>query len=176
MKVVANNRRLYVGGWLVLAFILVAANLSKLSQLDFQPLAGSPAVVNQLRRHLFQFDEFMSARRMDSEARLDLPIVRTRLPQAGRLPAAALTSRVDEKIMPPRTLPLPQLTGILQLVHDTGARHFYAILDGAVYAEKDSIADLRIGEISATGIVLRQRDQRWFLPAPEVYFSIGQRP
>ncbi len=176
MKIVANSRRLYIGGWLVLALVLLSANLLKLGQLEFQPLAGSPAVINQLRRHLFQFDELMSARRMDSELRLDLPIVRARLPQTTGLPPLASTIRTDEKITPLRTPLLPQLTGILQVVQGTGAQHYYAVLDGNVYAEKDSIAELRIEEISATGIVLRQRDQRWFLPAPEVYFSIGQSP
>lgn len=176
MKIVANNRRLYIGGWLVLALVLLAANFLKLSQLEFHPIAGNPVVINQLRRHLFQLDELMTARRMDSEVGLNLPVVRTRLPQTTGLPSAAPTSRVEEKITPLGTPPLPRLTGILQVVHDTGVRHYYAVLDGNVYAEKDSIAELRIEEISATGIVLRHRDQRWFLPAPEVYFSIGQSP
>jgi hypothetical protein len=160
----------------MLAGVLLAANFLKLGQLEFQPLAGNPAIINQLRRHLLQLDELMAARRMDSELRLDLPIVRTRLPQTTGFPSAALPARVDEKSTPPRTPLLPQLTGILQVVHDTGAWRYYAVLDGNVYAEKDSIAELCIEEISATGIVLRQRDQRWFLPAPEVHFSIGQSP
>jgi hypothetical protein len=176
MKIVANSRRVYIGGWLALALALLAANLLKLGQLEFQPLAGSPAVINQLRRHLLQFDELMSVRGINSELRLDAPIVRTRLPQTTGLSPLAASARSDEKMTPLRTPLLPQLTGILQVVHDTGARHYYAVLDGNVYAAKDSIAELRIEEISATGIVLRQRDQRWFLPAPEVYFSIGQSP
>jgi hypothetical protein len=176
MKIVAGSRRLTIGGWLVLALVLLAANLLKLSQLDFQPLAGSPAVINQLRRHLFEFDEVMTARRMDSDARLDLPILRTRLPQTMPLAPVGSTGRAEELTSPLRTPLLPRLTGILQVLDDTGARRYCAVLDGNVYAEKDSIAELRIEEISATGIVLRQRDQRWFLPAPEVYFSIGQSP
>lgn len=176
MKIVAGSRRLTIGGWLLLALVLLAANLLKLSQLDFQPLAGSPAVINQLRRHLFEFDELMTARRVATDARLDLPILRTRLPQSTALAPVGSTGRAEEPTSSLRTPLLPRLTGILQVLDDTGSRRYYAVLDGNVYAEKDSIAELRIEEISATGIVLRQRDQRWFLPAPEVYFSIGQSP
>lgn len=167
---------MYIGGWLGAALILLGANLSKLSQLEYQPLTESPAVVNRLRLHLFQFDELMSTRRADSDISLEPFIVLTRVPPKSSLQPPALTAGTHEPALMPRTQSLPRLTGILQVDHGTGARHYRAVLDGNVYAEKDSIADLRIEEISANGVVLCRRDQRWFIPVPEVYYSIGQKP
>jgi hypothetical protein len=171
-----NHRRRYIGAWLGLAAAFLTAGLLKLSQIEFEPLAPSPAGVSQLRLHLSLFDELLSARRMDSEARLDLPIVNARLPHPRAAPPAAAPERADEKspTLPPP--PLPQLTGILQVVHATGRPQYYAVLNGNVMAEKDTIAGLRIEQISAAGVVLSQRSQRWVLPAPEVHFSISQRP
>jgi hypothetical protein len=175
MKIIANNRRMYIGGWLAAAAVLLGANLSKLGQLEFQPLAESPAIVNQLRLRLLQFDEFMSARRAESEAALEPPIVLTRLQPKPSLPSSALAVSANESTLSPRSLPLPNLTGILQVERDTGGGRYCAVLDGKVYSEKDSIADLRIEEISGKGVVLGRRDQRWFIPVPEVYYSIGQK-
>jgi hypothetical protein len=172
-----NHRRLCISAWLGLSAILLTLNFLKISQIEFQPLAPSPAVVSQLRLHLFRFEELLAARRADAEVRLDLPVVMTRLPQTSAAPSLAAPPRSHEAKPPPLAPPvLPHLTGILQVVHDTGVRHYCAVLDGHVFAEKDTIAGLRIEEISAAGVVLRRRDQRWFLPAPEVYFSISQRP
>ena len=176
MKIIVNNRRMYIGGWLVAAAVLLGANLSKLSQLEFQPLAGSPAIVNQLRLHLLQFDEIMSARRTDSDASPEPPIVLTRLQPKSSLPSSAPTASVDETSLAARALALPYLTGILQVENDSGASRYCAVLDGRVYAAKEVIADMRIDEVSANGVVLVRRDQRWFIPAPEVHYSIGQKP
>jgi len=174
MKLIANNRRMYIGGWLVAGAVLLGANLSKLSQLEFQPLAESPAIVNQLRLHLLQFDELMSARRVESDAALEPPIVLTRLQPKPSLPSATVAASSDETTLSPQSRPLPNLTGILQVDQDNGTRRYCAVLDGKVYTEKDSIADLRIEEISSKGVVFGRRDQRWLIPAPEVYYSIGQ--
>jgi hypothetical protein len=98
----------------------------------------------------------------------------TRFQPKPSLPPSAVAASPDETTLSPRAWPLPNLTGILQVDPDNGARRYCAVLDGKVYAEKDSIADLRIEEISGKGVVLSRRDQRWLIPAPEVYYSIGQ--
>jgi hypothetical protein len=169
-----NHRRLCIGAWLGMAAILLTLNFLKLSQIEFQPLTPSPAVVSQLRLHLFRFEELLAARRADAEVRLDLPIVMTRLPQTSAAPSPAAPPRSHDAKPPPAPPVLPQLTGILQVAHDAEVRHYYAVLDGNVFAEKDTIGGLHIEEISPVGVVLRRRDQRWLLPAPEVYFSISQ--
>jgi hypothetical protein len=176
MRNVLNRRRLYIGAWLGLAAALLTANLLKLSQIEYQPLAPRPAVVSQMRLHLHRLDELLAARRLDSEARLNLPVVKARLPQPAPVPSASEPPRKDEKIPVAPSPLLPHLTGILKAVDGTGRPHYCAVLNGNVFAEKDTIAELRIEEISAAGVVLRHRDQRWFLPAPEVYFSISQKP
>ncbi len=158
------------------AVVLLGANLFELSQLEFQPLAESPAIVNQLRLRLFQFDGLMTALRAESDISLEPSIVQTRLQQKPSLPSPAPAAGADEPATLPRPLQLPHLTGILQVVHATGAHRYCAVLDGNVYSEKDSIAELRIEEISANGVMVGRRDQRWFIPAPEVYYSIGQKP
>lgn len=176
MKTVLNNRRWYIGGWFGLAVVLLTANLFKLSQLEFQPLGPSPAIIKQLRLRLLQFDELLSAQQMDSEAHLDLPIALTRLPKAASLVPKPQAGNADEFITPSNMANLPQLSGILQVLQEASAPHYSAVLDGRVYAEKDTVGGFRIEEISSRGIVLRQRDRRWFIPAPEVYYSIGQKP
>lgn len=176
MKIIANNRRMYIGGWLMAATVLLGANLTELGQLEFRPLAESPAIVNQLRLRLLQFDEFLMLRRAGSDASLEPSIVMTRLEQKTALSPAPPPGGLDETLTSSRTIRLPQLTGILQMVLDTGAQRHCAVLDGNVYAEKDSIGELRIEKISADGVELGRRDQRWFIPAPEVYYSIGQKP
>jgi hypothetical protein len=129
-----------------------------------------------MRMRLLQFDEVMAARRMDSEARLDLPVMLTGLSKTAARPPKPHTGNAEESTTPPGMTLLPQLTGILQVIQNTVGPRYLAVLDGKVYVEKDHVGGFRIEEISARGIVLRQRDQQWFIPSPEVYFSIGQRP
>jgi hypothetical protein len=175
MKMAANNRRMYIGGWLAAALVLLTANLLKLSQLEFQPLAASPPVVNQLRLHLLQYNELVSARQVDAETGLEPPITLARIRPTPPSSLPTLAASPDELFTPARTQALPLLTGILQVV-DADAGHYRAVIEGNVYSEKEYVAELRIEEISAHGVVVSRSNQRWFIPAPEVHYSIGQKP
>jgi len=175
MKIVANNRRMYIGAWLAAAFLLLGANLYHLSRLEYQPLAESPAIIKQLRLRLSHFDELIAAQRTQASHR-EPPIALIRLQPAADRPPPVLPAGVDEKSPPPGTMLLPRLTGILRVASGDGTGHYRAVLDGKVYAEKELIAELSIEEISTQGVVLRRRDQRWFIPVPEVYYSISQKP
>jgi hypothetical protein len=176
MKIIANNRRMYIGAWLAAAFFLIGANLFQISRLEFQPLAENPVIINQLRLRLSHFDELIGAQRMAAESHREPPIALIRLqPTTDRSPPV-LPAGADEKNPPPGSPLLPRLTGILWVASAAGAGDYRAVLDGRVYAEKEFIAELCIEQISSQGVVLRRHGQRWFIPAPEVYYSISQKP
>jgi hypothetical protein len=177
MKIVSHNSRMYFAGWLLAALLLLVANVLKLSQLSLEPMIGSSAAVNVLRLKLHQFDEIMSARRMDSEVRLDQTILPARLPKdAPQPPPPAVVGTPAEETLPGEPPRFPQLSGILKVATNKGQWHYSAVMDGSVYSLKDHIREFLIEEISSRGIVLSRGKQRWLIPAPEVYYSLDQGP
>jgi hypothetical protein len=176
MKIVSDNRRMYLAAWLLAGLLLLGANGWKLSQLPLEPMIGSSAAVNSLRLKLHQFDELMSARRIDSEVRWEQKVLPAGLPQAASpLPPAAVGIPAEET-PPEEPYRLPKLSGILKVANNQGQWHYSVVMDGHVYAAKDHVREFLIDEISSRGIMLSRGKQRWFIPAPEVYFSLDQRP
>ena len=167
---------MYIAGYLLAALLLLGANVLKLSQLPLEPMIGSSAAVNTIRLKLHQFDELMSARRIDSEVRLDQKILPTRLPKASPQPAPAPLGIPAEETRPGEPQRLPQLSGILKVANNKGLWHYSVVMDGKVYSAKDYIHEFFIEEISSRGIALSCGKQRWFIPAPEVYYSLDKGP
>lgn len=176
MKIIANNWRMHIGAWLAVAFFLLGGNLFQLSRLEFQPLAENPAIINQLRLRLSQFDELIAVQRMEAESHREPPIALIRLQPTTDRPPPVLPVDADEKNPPTGSPLLPRLTGILWVASGGDAGHYRAVLDGRVYAEKEFIAELCIEQISSQGVLLRRHGRRWFIPSPEVYYSISQKP
>jgi hypothetical protein len=176
MKAISHDSRMYIAGWLLAALLLVGVNLLKLSQLTLQPMIGGSATVNSLRLKMIQFDELLSERKMESEARRDQPVMLAQLPKALPPSKPPLPSIPAEEPLPSGLQPLPRLSGILQVADHKGRWRYSAVMDGNVYLEKDRVQEFLVEEISSRGIVLSRAKQRWFIPAPEVYYSLDKGP
>jgi hypothetical protein len=174
MKIISNSSRMYIGGWLLAALLLMGANLSKVGQLQFKPLTENPTVVNTLRLKLYRFEQIMSEHRGDAELLWDKPVLlaRSSIPPTPPRTPSAETEVAEAKT--PNPLLWPQLSGILMAVTPGGQRLYTALLDGKAYSAKDRFLGFLIEEISSRGVWLSQHGQRRFIPAPEVYYSIDQ--
>jgi hypothetical protein len=56
--------------------------------------------------------------------------------------------------------------------HSGRRRPVAALLDGRAYAEREGVAAFKVEQITAEGVWLSRNRKRWFLPAPEVHFSL----
>jgi hypothetical protein len=130
--------------------------------------------VNTLRLKLNQLDEFLSDLKMDPGR--DQTVSLVQLPKAVLPPKPSTPAISAEEPTSSGPPPLPRLSGILQVADHQGQWRYSATMDGNVYSQKDRVHGFLIEEISARGVMLSSGKQRWFIPAPEVYYSLDKGP
>lgn len=69
---------------------------------------------------------------------------------------------------------LPSLTGIMQISDIQGNITSVAVIEGKRFVEKDEIKGFKIKNITQKGVTLKKADKSWFIPAPEVKFSVDK--
>lgn len=149
----------------------------KLSELEYRPIAPGASAVNQLRLKLRILDQLVYNRTgllagMGSYRQAAVSMHRG---------ASEFDSREREAVAPVpfKEVPvfsLPKVSGIVRITTGEG-RHFYsALIEGRMYSPKDRCFNYLIESIAATGVEVSQQGRRWFIPAPEVYYSIQRSP
>lgn len=72
------------------------------------------------------------------------------------------------------TASVPRLTGILQVVGAGKSPRFLALMEGKRLQKHDKIMGFTVESITAGGVVLAKNGQARFIPAPNVFFSLGR--
>ena len=71
-------------------------------------------------------------------------------------------------------LNLPVLTGITQCFDINGNTHILATMGGMNLAKHQKIQEFTVDSITERGVILKKGARHWFVPAPEVRFSLGR--
>jgi hypothetical protein len=103
----------------------------------------------------------------------DRPVLLTNLTKPPVLPKTV--SGEAQKEDPPwvdRAAQLPKLSGILMIGGNSSKNRYSAVLNGKVCSEKENFNEFKIEEISSSGVLLSQNKRSWFIPVPEVYYSV----
>jgi hypothetical protein len=174
----ASNNRAFIGAWFIAAMCVLGVNLEKLGEVHSPPEAANSPLVNALRFKLHLCEQLLYERKTSSGEPWQKPIVAASLPQ----PAEAPQRRPEEAPAEPGrepgtdlTFQMPRLSGILMVASGSAGSRYAAVLDGRVFSAKETCNGFKIEEIGLNGVRLSQNKRSWFVPAPEVLYSI-ERP
>ena len=67
---------------------------------------------------------------------------------------------------------LPVLSGIVRVSDRLGNVSSIALFEGKRFVENDRVKGFRVQRITKKGVLLLKAGKSWFVPAPEVYFSL----
>jgi hypothetical protein len=175
-KLFPNNSRAFIGGWVIAAISILGLNLGRLGDLHYPPMAEKSPLVNTIRFKLYQLEQVLSERKSELDTLWDRPVLLTNLTKPPILPKTI--SDEFRKEDPPgldKTVLLPKLSGIMMVGGNSGKTRYSAVLNGKVCSEKEKFNEFKIEEISSNGVLLTQNKRSWFVPAPEVYYSVELR-
>lgn len=168
-----------IGLWILAGLAVMGINGYALLSLLDEPLAGYSTEVRNADRMFQQFGLLLAAETEKMTSGMDLlarrfspptaPAERPRTPEQ----KAAAVQAVKPAAAAPATLPV--LAGIVTRRSGSGAVDRLALLDGRIFSQGDTVMDLTIEEISATGVLLSRESRTWFLKAPRVPYSLTKR-
>lgn len=172
-KLFPKNSRVFIGGWIIAAISILGLNLEKLGDLQYSPMVENSPLVNAIRLKQYHFEQVLSERKADLDISWDRPVLLTNLTKPPVLPKPV--SGESQKEDPPwvdRAVQLPKLSGILMVGGNSSKSRYSAVLNGKVCSENENFYEFKIVEISSIGVLLSQNKKSWFIPAPEVYYSV----
>jgi hypothetical protein len=172
-KISGSWQRLTFGGWILMAFLLIGYNSSKLAVILSPPITGRSMEVKLASQKWRQLQDKLSRDSRENKEEIDLDLVllgiskptENHKPELKNISSAELDSGQQTKIQ------LPILSGILHNTDVHGRVSSRAIIDGQRLKESDKIQGFKIQEIADDGVAVTRNGQRWFLRAPNVPYS-----
>ncbi len=149
----------------------MAANTHSLMSLFDTSLVGNSEAVRLASSKWRQFEE-LQVKASKKAHTIDLNMIFTKFLPDKIPPANA--GVVSEKETQADTLPV--VSGIVALSDVHGSRLLYATIDGATYPENAEVQGYTIEAITQKGVLFTRYGKRNFVPKPEVYYSIDNRP
>jgi hypothetical protein len=180
MIVKGNPKRTIIGLWVLAAILILWYNTAALTSLLDQPLAGlSPQAretITKWQRLEIQIasqqKETLSVKELEKYlSAIDIEKIKTILPAEKTKPNTDAAKKMTKPVQKKKIV-LPKLNGVVA-IHDAGGKTSYlAVVDGQTREAKSRIGDFRLERIDASGILLSQGGESWFIHAPQVAFSV----
>jgi hypothetical protein len=172
-----THRWMWMAAWLVATAVLWGVSIAKLAEMDYRPMSQTSSAASQLRLKLHQLDQLALKRSHLADGLGVYLKTSAPLPQ----PPKEIERKVGDaiKVEPstvPVTPPLPRLSGIIRVAAAPGRNSYSVLIEGRLYSPKDHVSDFLIEDIATDGIRISRRGQRWFIPAPDVYYSLHRSP
>lgn len=162
------------------ALMILWYNAVAMTSLLDQPLAGlSPQaretitkwqrlelqIESQLKDKLSiaEMDKYLSA--------IDIEKVKAILPAKKTKPKTVAVKRTTKPVRK-KEIVLPKLNGIVTIHDAAGKTSYLAVVDGITREEKSRIGDFTLERIDASGILINQEGESWFIDTPQVAFSV----
>ena len=168
---VSGRMRMFAGGWILAALIVIAYNGASISTLFSPPIVGLSKDARLASQKWLRLENKMTTRAKRSVAPVDLNQVVARYTpkiSPATIKTAAPTADVAKKTATPVVPPV--LTGIIEVMDRQGARRLTALMEGRRGVEKERIRGFSIKKITLDGVELTRNGHKWFIPAPKVYF------
>jgi hypothetical protein len=176
MIALGSRKRWCIGSWILAALLLAGVNGFKLMSLFNPIVVGCSDEIRLASQKWKQFEILNSLIRnnpIDFDFKLAflkfIPGSQTRKKTASKLQqiGGAVEKKADK-------IKLPILTGVIGFAGVHGNERLLAVIEGRTYRKKDPFQDFTIKEITSKGVVLQKADATWFVPVPEVYFSMDR--
>ena len=170
MIIIGSHNKLCFNGLILAALLLLAYN-----GLVLMPLLN-PAIIERSE------EVKLASRKWQKLSERDLLIVKEIWDNKDiELVASRLGSDISEMMADSLNqkddgigIKLPSLTGIMQISDIHGNIISVAVIEGKRLVEKDEINGFKVKSVARKGVALKKAGRRWFIPAPEVQFSIDK--
>lgn len=188
MIALGNTKHLIMGGIVLTALGIGTYNSSVLMSVYEQKMPGYSRETKMADQKWRQLEEMPTRETLDPAKGDEVVAVLTRYRRNYRAPASEVQMAVAEakaKIEqgePSATILAgeikeieiqpPSVAGILTRKDARGAIRRVAIIAGRAVGEKDRVDGFTVKEITAKGVVLTKGPQRWFIPNPQIHFSV----
>jgi hypothetical protein len=175
MITIGTRKRLCIGGWILLALLLVGHNGFKLMSFLNPELPEYSRAVKMAREKWQQLERRAAQAMIVPLGNINLDrifVTSANVPneQKRNVPNPKPQSATEKKIM----VKLPSLTGILRISDVNGNMRSLAVIEGKNLSEGDRVKEFVVKKIRKDGIILARGGARWFVPLPEVKFSLDQ--
>ena len=165
-----------MGGWILAAFIILGYNGFALTSLFSPPVVGRSIETRLASQKWLKLEEKLALAQKEAIGDIDLePIVAKFMLEADKekkqspqlqVEPTPLTAEIEVKP--------PELTGIMKVSDSHGNERWFALIQGRRLQEEDSVSGFTIQKITNKGVVIEKKGETWFLPTPEIYFSLDR--
>lgn len=161
-----NSKRLFIDAFILAGIAVIIVSAYLLTDLFDRPLAKRS---EGLKRASIKWEQLKGT---TGSPLNDLP-ESAALENALARPEPAM----QQEALPaePSSDPLPVLTGILQVAGISKDPGFIAIMEGKRLKKQDKIRDFTVDSITAKGVVLAKNGRTWFIPEPNIFFSLSRK-
>jgi hypothetical protein len=176
MANISESKRMCMGGWILAAFIFLGYNGFSLTSLFSPPLVGRSIETRLASQKWLKLEEKMAIISKEAIGDMDFepilsrfkPDVEEEKKQPPQLKVEP--TQFEEKI----EIKLPILTGLMKIFDSNGKERWFALIEGQRLKKKESVRDFTIQKITSKGVVIARKGETWFLPTPEIYFSLDR--
>jgi len=188
MIAIGSGKQLYIGGMILAALLILAYNGFALMSMHNPIILGRSIEARLASQKWQQLEKSEPSDSEKSSEDIDIdPILskftqgfheqveRTNLSVQKKLPEIGeeieeIQKEVEEKI----EISPPSLKGIAQISDVQGNVYSVAIIEGKRVREKESVQGFAVQKITDKGVVLTKAGKSWFIPTPEVHYSLDQ--
>jgi hypothetical protein len=170
-----SKKRLFMSGWILVALLLSGYNGLKLMILLNSSRPGYSKEVKEIRRKLQQLEKTGYLTVKEVEHDIDLDLIFPRFMQGANKQATTASIGQEDK-EEKKEVKLPTLTGVLRMLDVRGNVQSLAVIEGKRLGEGDRVQGFRVVKITKEGVTLTKGGSSWFIPAPDVPFSLIHNP
>ena len=170
MIIIGEYKRLCINGCIVAALLLLTYNVVLIIPLLNPIIIGESEEVRLSSIKWQQLEEREALVKKENWEESDIKLIDSAfMPDYYKRIIEVSTQKQKEK---KSEIILPKLTGLMQVSDINGKIYFIAVIEGKRLVEKDKIKGFKVKKISKKGVALQKAGKSWFIPAPEVQFSL----
>ena len=175
---IGTRKRLCIGGWVLVALLLVGFNGFKLMSFFNPELPGQSRSVKEAMKKWRQLEDRVPATIVEALDNINLSVA-----FAEYTKYTPVSHKQKNKVSTPRSgvanekkinIQLPSLTGILSTTDAHGNTRSIAVINGDYLGEGERVSGFMVQKINEEGIILVRGGARFSVPAPKVKFSLDQ--
>jgi hypothetical protein len=175
---IGTRKRLCIGGWILVALLLVGFNGFKLMSFFNPELPGQSRSVKEAMKKWRQLEDRVPTTIVEALDNINLSVAFAEYNKY-----TPVSHKQKNKVSTPRSgvanekkinIQLPSLTGILRTTDAHGNTRSIAVINGEYLGEGERVLGFMVQKISEEGIILTRGGVRFSVPAPKVKFSLDQ--
>jgi len=178
MLTIGTRKRLCIGGWILVALLLVGFNGFKLMSFFNPELPGQSRSVKEAMKKWRQLENIVPTTIVEALDNINLNVAfaeYTRYtPVSHKQKKEVSTPRSGVAKEKTNNIHLPSLAGILRTTDAHGNTRSLAVINGEYLGEGERVLGFMVQKISEEGIILTKGGVRFSVPAPKVRFSLDQ--